>query len=880
MILNGTLLDDEVGVVTFDHEEVTPSNATGKSDGNFSSYCLEYLSDNFSSEGGAPTGQPCNTNSTVDFYGNWANLNISTNTGLAEFATIANGSSATPSFELPFPLWLTIVIAVSLTICTLLTVFGNILVLLAFFVERAIRIPSNYFIASLAASDLFIGLISIPFYAVYVLMGRWDLGNVLCDLWLAVDHTVCLVSIYTVLLITIDRFCSVKIAAKYRNWRTRAKVIIMVVVTWIIPAIIFFVSIMGWEHFIGFRDMAAGACEVPFLQNPVFNTSLVIGYYWTTIVVLFVLYGGIYKTASNMQKKSDAKQRKMQSMVAMSQAANPRTGISISKTQSTLLSQHKSKGGLPSSGAMVAVAAIATAANFSAPEVATVKKLSSKINTETTSFSDTNNKKDDNERSSSPVFDSDEEANPKVNEYEGKGGVKTHKGTSKGKRYLPDTATALALIPKIDPPPSKVRSHGGSSALTSPNNPETDLLTSSPPRLVNGKRSTREDVGFKGPPLPMPLPLTSIEATAKVAPILKPPSTLDLRPKNSLISQDVLIILDTADLRFMDDSSVVIPSPPNDFSSFRVHPAVPPPTPASYLSQQSPNATDSNARIARPQETTIKRNAAAAAVVVVSPSGPTMTTTLPDVAASTRPNHHNHTPAALSCSPSITTSTTTAAAAAATTTTTTTTVNNISSAPTAVTMVTTQVDSITDAKTVTRVAKLVSEAMKATGTPATISLDHSDVASDSGCEPGGCSSKQGSLKVSNGSDREQKSLASDEPSKIQLVNSIGKRLKMRGKRRRERERQKSKSENRARKALRTISFILGAFFICWTPYHILALVAGFCTDSGGCVNHHLFYFAYFLCYANSPLNPFCYALANQQFKKTFTRILKGDFHRT
>lgn len=62
------------------------------------------------------------------------------------------------------------------------------------------------------------------------------------------------------------------------------------------------------------------------------------------------------------------------------------------------------------------------------------------------------------------------------------------------------------------------------------------------------------------------------------------------------------------------------------------------------------------------------------------------------------------------------------------------------------------------------------------------------------------------------------------------------------------ERQKSKSENRARKALRTISFILGAFIICWTPYHIAALVAGFCSDD--CVNRHFFYFTYFLCYAN------------------------------
>lgn len=116
--------------------------------------------------------------------------------------------------------------------------------------------------------------------------------------------------------------------------------------------------------------------------------------------------------------------------------------------------------------------------------------------------------------------------------------------------------------------------------------------------------------------------------------------------------------------------------------------------------------------------------------------------------------------------------------------------------------------------------------------------------------------------------------------KRDFIRSIGKRLK--GKKKVPLMgigRQKSKSENRARKAFRTISFILGAFVACWTPYHILALVEGFCSNPP-CTNEHLFMFSYFLCYANSPMNPFCYAMANQQFKKTFTRILKGDLHMT
>lgn len=102
---------------------------------------------------------------------------------------------------------------------------------------------------------------------------------------------------------------------------------------------------------------------------------------------------------------------------------------------------------------------------------------------------------------------------------------------------------------------------------------------------------------------------------------------------------------------------------------------------------------------------------------------------------------------------------------------------------------------------------------------------------------------------------------------VPVLKKLGKKIRLR------RKKDKIKTENRAKKALRTISFILGAFVTCWTPYHIFAIMTSFYPGS---INVHVYMVSYFLCYLNSPVNPFCYAAANQQFKNAFKRIMTGD----
>ena len=92
--------------------------------------------------------------------------------GLVSNTSLFNNVTVPPdnTYGLPHPLWLTIVLGTAASIVVVVTVLGNILVLMSFALERSIRQPTNYFIASLALSDLLIGTFSMPCFTIYLLM--------------------------------------------------------------------------------------------------------------------------------------------------------------------------------------------------------------------------------------------------------------------------------------------------------------------------------------------------------------------------------------------------------------------------------------------------------------------------------------------------------------------------------------------------------------------------------------------------------------------------------------------------------------------------------------------------------------------------------------
>ncbi|XP_039956894.1 probable muscarinic acetylcholine receptor gar-1 isoform X1 [Bactrocera tryoni] len=978
-----------------------------------------------------------NANIDMDMLATYTNRSL--NYSLLEDFTNVTTRGPTPSQVLPpFALWQSILIALCLSICIILTVGGNVLVLLAFIVDRNIRQPSNYFIASLAATDVLIGSISMPFYTIYVLMGYWDLGPLLCDLWLSVDYTVCLASQYTVLLITIDRYCSVKIAAKYRSWRTRKRVIYMVTITWIVPALLFFISIFGWEHFTGKRDLLPGQCAVQFLKDPVFNTALIIGYYWTTLIVLFILYGGIYRTAYEMQKRSEAKQRKMQSMVAlsagaMSGMAGHAAGIGvieekILKTQ-VEIGGNTTKDGNNCSGAtkrgsgQMNPLTQAEAINGTAGDGVNEQRRISEGKMENGKRDGGSGETEKSERSSSPAFDSDEESS--VNQAQqmanqqklanlrkrssiglvfgaqaaliatrSKGNLTQCSINSKSNEAMATVATATSPNPTRSGVLIRTQSKEEVSVHTSASSERpkrTSCTTLS--QIVETERQLDEQLRAESTPprsrsstatkLLVESPLSPVDIAPIEVPrdqvqpclvqaILPPPEQFQCptplsdysdRPlggnsSNSELNMTYNLLTNHSDLRFMDESSVMLASPTTNGSvTCSLRQAIP--QAAAVMRAEVPtNQERANQVITNPKllqqalqkavaaqqqqqqpKPKIKRRASPPETgnPPAPPNGNTNFTPpneldnveierhllvsytgMEDFVKVRREscieaisllsvNEHakliedkvTSTEIRRSSSPLETNTKSKGNATTAATTVTLTMQNQLTTTITT-TVPPAQLEKIDERETfvtTTTNNKLVNtrqtttSSTDSTAPPATSTAQIDNTTCTGYVSGAGISTTGGSSSSTSNTNNKPSSIksqreasgeaASRNSSKRAFMQSIGKHFKSKkkipllvggG-------RQKSKSENRARKAFRTISFILGCFVACWTPYHVLALVEGFCRNPP-CTNEHLYMFSYFLCYANSPMNPFCYALANQQFKKTFTRILKGDFHMT
>ncbi|XP_069699452.1 probable G-protein coupled receptor No18 isoform X2 [Periplaneta americana] len=143
--------------------------------------------------------------------------------------------------------WHNLCLAALLCILIAVTVVGNTLIIVAVITTRRLRTVTNCFVMSLAVADWLVGIFVMPPAVAYNLMGTWELGWVLCDIWISLDVLLCTASILSLCAISVDRYLAVTQPLNYsRRRRSKRLALLMILAVWLAALAITCPPIFGW----------------------------------------------------------------------------------------------------------------------------------------------------------------------------------------------------------------------------------------------------------------------------------------------------------------------------------------------------------------------------------------------------------------------------------------------------------------------------------------------------------------------------------------------------------------------------------------------------------------------------------------------------------
>lgn len=210
-----------------------------------------------------------------------------------------NRNDSESSLDKSFANWELIVISVFAGTLAFITMFGNLLVMISFGINQKLRILNNYFLASLSVADFSIGLVSMPLYTTYILVGHWPFGAVPCDLWLSMDYVMSNSSALHLLVICIDRYLTLKKPLSYRAEKTSGKLLRMIISVWIISIFLWVPWIFAYPYIEGGRTVPDTDCYIQFLSsNPYLTVATHVLAYWLPIFGMIVFYQRVYHAAA------------------------------------------------------------------------------------------------------------------------------------------------------------------------------------------------------------------------------------------------------------------------------------------------------------------------------------------------------------------------------------------------------------------------------------------------------------------------------------------------------------------------------------------------------------------------------------------------------
>ena len=109
----------------------------------------------------------------------------------------------------------------------------QIIVLVVVWNDKRLHSPSCYYMVSLALADMLLSMFPVPAWTFFNTVGYWPKSHLVCDLWNSVDHSLCLVSIYTIVFLIYERYRSIREPLRYMTNLTPKRMKTCLIAVWI-----------------------------------------------------------------------------------------------------------------------------------------------------------------------------------------------------------------------------------------------------------------------------------------------------------------------------------------------------------------------------------------------------------------------------------------------------------------------------------------------------------------------------------------------------------------------------------------------------------------------------------------------------------------------
>ncbi|XP_034966560.1 trace amine-associated receptor 2 [Zootoca vivipara] len=189
---------------------------------------------------------------------------------------------------------------ISLSGLIVVTVLGNLAIIVSISHFKQLHSPTNFLILSMAVTDFLLGFLIMPYSMIRSIENCWYFGITFCKVHYSFDLMLCLVSIFHLCSIAVDRFCAICYPLHYSLKMTIPTIRQLIVVCWSVPASFAFGVVFSEAYasgIEGYEIVVACSTSCPVMFNKLWGVVLFSFGFFIPSSVMIGIYAKIFQVS-------------------------------------------------------------------------------------------------------------------------------------------------------------------------------------------------------------------------------------------------------------------------------------------------------------------------------------------------------------------------------------------------------------------------------------------------------------------------------------------------------------------------------------------------------------------------------------------------------